>query len=73
MTSIVPVGNDPQVLGLSDDGTALWVGLVGDHRVRRMTPAPTPVLGPAYPLPMLLTTGEQSVPYAVVVLPGAPS
>ena len=73
VTSMVPVGNDPQVLGLSDDGTALWVGLAGDHRVRRLAPAPTPVPGPTYPLPMLLTTGEQSVPYAVVVLPGAPS
>src|SRR6185312_988186 len=55
VTSIVPVGNDPQPLALSDDGTALWVGLAGEHRVRRMTPGTTPTPGPVYPLPMLLT------------------
>ena len=73
VTSIVPVGNDPQPLALSDDGSALWVGLAGDHRVRRMTPGTTPVPGPAYALPMLLTTNEPASPYAVVVLPGAPA
>ena len=73
VTSIVPVGNDPQPLALSDDGSALWVGLAGDHRVRRMTPGTTPVPGPAYALPMLLTTGEPARPFSVVVLPGAPS
>jgi hypothetical protein len=70
VTSIVPVGNDPQPLALSDDSSALWVGLAGDHRVRRMTPGTTPTPGPAYPLPMLLTTGEPSTPFSVVVLPG---
>jgi hypothetical protein len=70
VASIVPVGNDPQPLALSDDGSALWVGLAGEHRVRRMTPAPTPVPGLAYSLPTLLTTGEKSVPYSIVVLPG---
>jgi len=59
VTSIVPVGNDPQPLALSDDGSTLWVGLAGDHRVRRMTPGTTPVPGPAYALPTLLTTGER--------------
>jgi len=73
VTSIVPVGNDPQPLALSDDGTALWVGLAGEHRVRRMTPGTTPTPGPVYPLPMLLTTGEQSIPYSLVVLPGTPA
>jgi len=70
VTSIVPVGNDPQPLALSDDGSVLWVGLAGDHRVRRMTPGPTPSPGTAYALPNLLTTGEQSVPFSMVVLPG---
>ena len=73
VASFVPVGNDPQSLALSDDGSALWVGLVGERRVRRMTPGATPVPGPAYSLPMLLTTGEASVPQSIAVLPGAPS
>ena len=73
VASFVPVGNDPQPLALSDDGSALWVGLVGERRVRRMTPGTTPVPGPAYSLPMLLTTGEASVPKSLAVLPGTPS
>ena len=73
VASFVPVGNDPQSLALSDDGSALWVGLVGERRVRRMTPGATPVPGPAYSLPMLLTTGEASVPQSIAVLPGTPS
>ena len=73
VASFVPVGNDPQSLALSDDGSALWVGLVGERRVRRLTPGATPVPGPAYSLPMLLTTGEASVPMSIAVLPGAPS
>ena len=73
VASFVPVGNDPQSLALSDDGSALWVGLVGERRVRRMTPGTTPVPGPAYSLPMLLTTGEASVPQSIAVLPGTPS
>ena len=63
MTSFVPVGNDPEPLALSDDGSALWVGLAGERRVRRMTPGTTPAPGSAYALPMLLTTGEIAVPY----------
>ena len=31
VTSIVPVGSDPQPLALSDDGSVLWVGLAGEH------------------------------------------
>jgi hypothetical protein len=73
VASFVPVGTDPQPLALSDDGSALWVGLVGERRVRRLTPGPTPVPGSAYSLPTLLTTGEESVPMSLVVLPGAPS
>jgi hypothetical protein len=73
VTSIVPVGNDPQPLALSDDGSVLWVGLAGDHRVRRMTPGVTPAPGPAYALPMLLTTGEPSIPFSLVALPGTPT
>ena len=71
--SSVPVGNDPQSLALSDDGSALWVGLLGEGRVRRLTPGATLVPGPAYSLPKLLTTGEASAPISVAVLPGAPS
>ena len=41
--------------------------------MRRLTPGATPVPGPAYSLPMLLTSGEASVPRSVAVLPGAPS
>jgi len=73
VTSIVPVGNDPQPLALSDDGSALWVGLAADFRVRRMTPGPTPTPGTATTLPMLLTTGEKAIPYSLTVLPGMPS
>jgi len=73
VTSFVPVGNDPQPVALSDDGSTLWVGLAGDHRVRRMTPGTTPVPGPAYALPTLLTTGEQAVPGWIAVLPGTTS
>jgi hypothetical protein len=68
--SSVPVGNDPQSLALSDDGSALWVGLLGEGRVRRLTPGATLVPGPAYSLPKLLTTGEASAPISVAVLPG---
>ena len=70
VASFVPVGNDPQSLALSDDGSALWVGLVGERRVRRLTPGATPVPGPAYSLPMLLTTGEASVPSPSPCCPG---
>ena len=73
VASFVPVGNDPQSLALSDDGSALWVGLTGERRVRRMTPGATPVPGPVYGLPMLLTTGDASVPASIAVLPGTPS
>ena len=73
VTSFVPVGNDPLPLALSDDGSALWVGLAGERRVRRMTPGSTPVPGPAYTLPKLLTTGESVVPVRIVVLPGTPA
>jgi hypothetical protein len=38
-----------------------------------MTPGTTPVPGPAYSLPMLLTTGEASVPASIAVLPGTPA
>jgi hypothetical protein len=72
-STIVPVGNDPEPLALSDDGSALWVGLAGEKRVRRMTPGTTPTPGPAYSLPMLLTTGESVVPMWMVVLPGTPA
>jgi hypothetical protein len=71
--SSVPVGNDPQSLALSDDGSALWVGLVGERRVRRLAPGRMPVPGPAYSLPRLLTTGEASAPLSIAVLPGTPS
>ena len=71
--SVVPVGNDPQPLALSDDRSVLWVGLAGERRVRRMTPGTTPVPGAAYSLPMLLTTGEPSTPHSVSVLPGTAS
>jgi len=73
VASFVPVGNDPQVLALSDDGSALWAGLIGERRVRRLTPGATPAPGPAYVLPNLLTTGEPSLPTSIAVLPGAPS
>jgi hypothetical protein len=72
VASIVPVGNDPEPLALSDDGSALWVGLAGERRVRRMTPGTTPAPGPAYALPTLLTTGESVAPVWMVVLPGTP-
>jgi hypothetical protein len=72
VTSIVPVGNYPQPLALSDDGSVLWVGLAGDYQVRRVTPGATPVPGPAYPLPML-TLSQPAMPNSLVVLPGTPS
>src|SRR6185369_9460309 len=72
VASFVPVGNDPQPLALSDDGSALWVGLAGERRVRRMTPGTTPAPGAAYTLPTLLTTGEPAVPTSMIVLPGTP-
>ena len=53
--------------------SALWVALAGERRVRRMTPGATPVPGPVYSLPMLLTTGEPAAPISLVVLPGTPS
>jgi YVTN family beta-propeller protein len=72
VASVVPVGNDPEPLALSDDGSALWVGLAGERRVRRMTPGTTPVPGTAYTLPPLLTSGEMAIPMWLVVLPGSP-
>ena len=73
VASLVPVGNDPEGLALSDDGSALWVALTGERRVRRMTPGATPVPGPVYSLPKLLTTGEQAAPISLLVLPGTQS
>jgi hypothetical protein len=32
----IPVGHDPQVLAVSDDGQYLYVGLYGDHAIQRL-------------------------------------
>ena len=48
VTSVVPVGNNPQPLALADDGSVLWVGLADSRQVRRLTPGATPVAGPTY-------------------------
>ena len=32
----IPVGHDPQVLAVSDDGQYLYVGLYGDHTIQRV-------------------------------------
>ena len=73
VTSVVPVGNNPQPLALADDGSVLWVGLAGSRQVRRLTPGTTPVAGPTYPLPLLPPTTDEPVPTSIVVLPGAPA
>jgi hypothetical protein len=72
VSSVVPVGADPQPLALSDDNAALWVGLVGDRAVRKLTTGPTPVAGVLHPLPTL-ATNETAFPESIAVLPGTPS
>ena len=75
VTSVVPVGSNPQVLALSDDNTTMWVGLTGNRQVRRLTAGATPVAGTAYAMPMITRPGltEQSYARSIAVLPGTPS
>ena len=75
VTSVVPVGSNPQVLALSDDNTTLWVGLTGSRQVRRLTTGATPVAGTAYAMPMITGSGLIQPSYArsIAALPGTPS
>ena len=52
ITSSFPVGSEPNVLALSDDGSTLWVAIDGAHAIRKVTMGATPpVVGPLAHLP----------------------
>jgi hypothetical protein len=72
VSSVVPVGADPQPLALADDNSLLWIGLVGDRAVQKLTTGATPVAGVLHQLP-ILTTNETALPESIAVLPGTPS
>jgi hypothetical protein len=69
----VPVGSEPGVMALSDDGSTLWVGIDGAYAIRRIdlrTDPPTP--GAMYPLPPSAPFSDPITVVSMVVLPGAP-
>ena len=52
ITGSIPIGSDPNVLALSDDNSALWVGMDGAFSMRKLTLAgAAPVVGPLRVLP----------------------
>jgi hypothetical protein len=52
VTASIPIGSDPNALALSDDNSALWVGMDGAFSMRRLTLAgAAPVIGPLRVLP----------------------
>ena len=52
VVSAIPVGSNPGLLALSDDGSTLWVGIEGAHAFRKVTMSATPpVVGPLIHLP----------------------
>ena len=72
VVSAIPIGSNPGVLALSDDGSTLWVGIDGAHAFRKVTMTSTPpVVGPLLHLP-------KANPYryfdavSMAVLAGAP-
>jgi DNA-binding beta-propeller fold protein YncE len=73
--SSVFVGSDPGPLALSEDGTALWVGLAGAAAIRKVTlsPAAAPVVGPLCRLPFdtkASAFGAYNHAVSIAVLPG---
>jgi hypothetical protein len=72
--SSIPVGSNPGVLALSDDGTMLWVGLDGSAAIRRIgLSTSTPELGPLHvlPKPSESSIGPTKVT-AMKAIPGSP-
>jgi hypothetical protein len=69
----VPVGSEPGLMAMSDDGSTLWVGLDGAFAIRRidLTTDP-PIPGAQYPLPRAMPFDYPGIAASMVVLPGAP-
>ena len=61
----VPIGSDPDVLALSDDGSTLWVGLDGAQAMRKLILSSPPVAGP------LVHPGSNAIVGRLLVLPGS--
>jgi hypothetical protein len=72
----LPIGTDPNPLAISDDDTALWVGLTGDNAIRKVTLGTgAPTVGPLQPVPPQVI-GVSSLPTHVIemaVFPGSPA
>jgi hypothetical protein len=68
----VPVGSEPGVMALSDDGSTLWVGIDGAFAIRRVdlrTDPPTP--GAMHSLPTSTPFNDAVAVTSMVVLPGS--
>jgi hypothetical protein len=72
--SAVPVGSEPGVMALSDDGATMWLGIDGAFAIRRVdlsSNPPTP--GVQHPLPKSSPFNDPVSATSMVVLPGAPA
>ena len=74
ITANLPIGRDPRPLALSDDASTLWVGLSGDHALRKVTlTGAAPSVGPLLPVPpeVINSMPFATWPVALAVLPGS--
>jgi hypothetical protein len=71
VTGTLPLGKSPGPLGLSDDGSTLWVGIAGQNAVRKVSLTDPPVTGPLITLPPGSVPDAPSEARSIVVLPGS--
>lgn len=64
----VHVGNQPETLAISDDGSKLWVGLAESHEITGVD-LPSLQVGPVFPVPLGAAEGGEAE--EIEVLPGA--
>jgi hypothetical protein len=71
--SSTPVGSNPNVLALSDDGSTLWVGIGGELGIKRLDVAgAAPNVGPLHVLPHEPGAfGSPTAAAEMLVLPGS--
>ena len=74
VTASLPIGANPTALALSDDASTVWVGLTGDHAIRKvdMTTTP-PTVAAEQPVAPDVSNGVMSpiAPLDMSVLPGS--
>lgn len=67
----VPIGSDPGAMGMSDDGSTLWVALDGEFGIRRVDLATGSLVpGESYALPTAPPFDDTVAAGEIVVLPG---